>query len=127
MTGQQTRSIGSRMLYFVPGEVMNVMDEGLRGYYAARAREYEQIYELPERQGDLAALRRVLQELLAGHDVLEVACGTGYWTLPVSQPARSVLATDVGEEVLELARHKPYPPGKVTVMPADAFTLDGVE
>ncbi|MFL5734452.1 MAG: class I SAM-dependent methyltransferase [Chloroflexia bacterium] len=115
------------MLYFVPGEVMNVMDEGLRGYYAARAREYEQIYELPERQGDLAALRELLQRLLSGHDVLEVACGTGYWTLPVSLTARSVLATDVGEEVLELARLKTYPRGNVRFMQADAFTLEGVE
>jgi ubiquinone/menaquinone biosynthesis C-methylase UbiE len=103
------------------------MDEDLKEYYAARALEYEQIYELPERHEDLAALRRLLQDLLSGQDVLEVACGTGYWTLPVSMTARSVLATDVGEEVLEVARRKPYPAGKVTFMPADAFTLDGVE
>ena len=75
-------------------------DNGLKEYYAARAGEYEQIYELPERQEDIARLRGMLQALLSGHDVLEVACGTGYWTLPISVTARSILATDVGEEVL---------------------------
>jgi ubiquinone/menaquinone biosynthesis C-methylase UbiE len=103
------------------------MDDGLKEYYAARAGEYEQIYELPERQEDIARLRAMLQGLLSGHDILEVACGTGYWTLPISVTARSVLATDVGEEVLALARQKPYPQRKVRFMQADAFTLAGVE
>ena len=75
------------------------MDNTLKEYYAARAEEYEQIYELPERQEDIARLRAMLQALFSGHDVLEVACGTGYWTLPISLTARSILATDVGEEV----------------------------
>ena len=103
------------------------MNNSLKEYYAARAGEYEQIYELPERQEDIARLRAMLQALLAGHDVLEVACGTGYWTLPISLTARSILATDVGEEVLALARQKPYPEGKVRFMLADAFTLVGVD
>src|SRR5438067_13077942 len=103
------------------------MDNKLKEYYAARADEYEKIYGLLERQEDIARLRAMLQALLSGHDVLEVACGTGYWTLPISVTARSVLATDVGEEVLGLARRKPYPERKVRFVPADGFTLDGVD
>src|SRR5687767_7217832 len=103
------------------------MIDDLKEYYARRAAVYEKIYEIPERQDDLAALRRMLKELLAGHDVLEVACGTGYWTLPISSTARSILATDVNEEVLELARAKPYPEGRVRFLLADAYTLSGVE
>ncbi|HKP52680.1 MAG TPA: class I SAM-dependent methyltransferase [Chloroflexia bacterium] len=98
----------------------------LKQYYADRAQEYERVYALPERQDDLRALRGLLQELLAGHDVLEVACGTGYWTQPVSETARSILATDVNSEVLDLARKKLYPAGKVRFQLADAFTLEGV-
>ena len=48
--------------------------------YAARAREYESIYEKPERQPDLRKLERLLPDMLAGRRVLELACGTGYWT-----------------------------------------------
>jgi ubiquinone/menaquinone biosynthesis C-methylase UbiE len=92
-------------------------------YYARRANEYERIYQKPERQADLAALKRLCQESLAGRDVLEIACGTGYWTLPASQTAESIVATDLNDEVLQIARTKKYG-CKVTFQPADAFDLE---
>jgi demethylmenaquinone methyltransferase/2-methoxy-6-polyprenyl-1,4-benzoquinol methylase len=92
-------------------------------YYARRAGEYEKIYAKPERQPDLAGLRALLPGLFAGRDVLEVACGTGYWTQILSLAARSILATDINEEVLEVARHKAYPRCNVTFQLADAYTL----
>ncbi|HEY6168738.1 MAG TPA: class I SAM-dependent methyltransferase, partial [Verrucomicrobiae bacterium] len=52
----------------------------LAEYYARRAGEYERIYAKPERQADLAALRARLAEAFRGRRVLEIACGTGYWT-----------------------------------------------
>jgi ubiquinone/menaquinone biosynthesis C-methylase UbiE len=78
----------------------------LAEYYAKRAPEYERIYQKPERQGDLAELRELARETFAGKDVLEVACGTGYWTEVLAGAARSVRAMDVNEEVLEIARSK---------------------
>jgi demethylmenaquinone methyltransferase/2-methoxy-6-polyprenyl-1,4-benzoquinol methylase len=102
---------------------MQERGDDLRAYYARRAREYERIYAKPERQSDLQTLRETLPSLLAGRTVLEVACGTGYWTQPVSARARAVLATDVNEEVLELARQKNYPRANVTFEPADAYLL----
>jgi demethylmenaquinone methyltransferase/2-methoxy-6-polyprenyl-1,4-benzoquinol methylase len=99
----------------------------MRAYYAQRAREYEAVYTKPERQADLASLRADLDRLLAGHDVLEVACGTGYWTETIARTARSVLATDVNDEVLAIAREKRYPAGTVRFQWADALTLDGVD
>jgi SAM-dependent methyltransferase len=98
----------------------------LKQYYADRAQEYERVYAIPERQDDLHILRALLQTLVAGHDVLEVACGTGYWTQPLAETARSIVATDVNSEVLDLARKKTYPAGKVRFQLADAFTLEGV-
>lgn len=97
-------------------------------YYSRRAREYERIYDRPERQENLAELRRLVVEQLTGHDVLEIACGTGYWTSVIAAAARSVVATDASEEVLEMARHKSYPGGKVRFTAADAFepaAIDG--
>ena len=58
---------------------MRTMDE-LAAYYAQRAAEYERIYAKPERQADLAALRARFGKLFKGKRVLELACGTGYWT-----------------------------------------------
>jgi demethylmenaquinone methyltransferase/2-methoxy-6-polyprenyl-1,4-benzoquinol methylase len=95
-------------------------------YYADRAQEYEKIYLKPERQADIAALREVLADTLAGHDVLEVACGTGYWTQPIAEAARSIVATDVNPEVIEIAKAKRYPKGNVRFQLADAYDLSGV-
>jgi len=92
-------------------------------YYAKRAAEYEKIYQKPERQKDLATLRKLLQEQLAGEDVLEAACGTGYWTQVVAKTANSILATDINEEVLQIARLKDYFGRKVVFEKRDAFQL----
>ena len=91
-------------------------------YYAKRANEYERIYQKPERQKDLATLRRLFQQAFAGHRVLEIACGTGYWTQVVAETAKSITATDINEEVLQIARAKNYA-GNVSFQRVDAFNL----
>jgi demethylmenaquinone methyltransferase/2-methoxy-6-polyprenyl-1,4-benzoquinol methylase len=91
----------------------------LASYYARRAAEYERIYAKPERQADLAALRQRLRGLLAGRKVLELACGTGYWTEVIAPAAAQVTAIDVNEEVLRIARSKRYPENRVTFMHGD--------
>ena len=95
-------------------------------YYRKRAREYERIYAKPERQVDLAALKELVSGAMAGHQVLEIACGTGYWTQVYAAHARSVLAVDLAEETLEIARAKEYPFGKVRFGIADAHHLEDV-
>lgn len=90
-------------------------------YYARRAAEYDRIYERPERRQDLAALVETVQGWAAGHRVLELACGTGWWTERVAPVAENVTATDASPEVLEVARQRPYPPGRVELRVADAF------
>jgi SAM-dependent methyltransferase len=95
-------------------------------YYARRAAEYERIYAIPERQPDLGRLRGQIVEFGAGRRVLEVACGTGYWTEALAIAAVSVVATDAGEEVLAVARAKAFPSERVLFLRADAFGLDVV-
>ncbi len=101
-------------------------DQTLLDYYARRAAEYEQIYQKPERQIKLALLKAYLIKLLAGRDVLEVACGTGYWTAHLAPFTRSMLATDASAEVLDVAQAKAYPPNRVRFEQADAYALDTV-
>jgi ubiquinone/menaquinone biosynthesis C-methylase UbiE len=96
----------------------------LEDYYAKRAREYEQVYEKPERQRELAWLRERIPTLYRGRTVLEVACGTGYWTQFIAGAARHVYASDINEPVLEIARDKPIPAGKVTFFKGDAVALE---
>lgn len=91
-------------------------------YYRRRASEYEAVYAKPERQADLAVLRRVIPAKLRGARVLEIACGTGYWTQLVAEVAAEVMATDLAEEPMRIAQSKVY--GKQPVFSvADAYAL----
>lgn len=86
----------------------------------------EEAYTVPQRQTDLARLRELLCDLARGQDVVEIACGTGYWTQVMAASARSVLAVDISEEMLALARAKTYPGNRVTFVRDDAWTLGAV-
>jgi demethylmenaquinone methyltransferase/2-methoxy-6-polyprenyl-1,4-benzoquinol methylase len=101
-------------------------DQSLKDYYARRAHEYERIYDKPERQADLARLRERIPSILSGCDVLEIACGTGYWTQLVARQAASVLATDVNEEVLGLARLKAFPRNNVSFAQVDIYVEEDI-
>lgn len=82
------------------------MNTNLPQYYAQRAAHYDDIYRQPERQDDLEDLGERVQELLIGKKVLEVACGTGYWTEKIAGLADSIVATDINPVMLELAQNK---------------------
>ena len=95
-------------------------------YYAERVEEYEKIYAIPERQNDISRLKERVGNLLAGHDVLEVACGTGYWTAVIAETAKSIITCDISEEVLRIARSKELPPKKVRFNLDDSFSLNSI-
>jgi len=91
-------------------------------YYRRRAAEYERIYFKPERQTELRALEAWLPAQFAGRRVLEVACGTGWWTVHGARDAQRWLATDLNPETMDVARHKPLPPS-VELRQADAYSF----
>jgi len=99
------------------------MNTNQNQYYSQRAAHYEDIYQRPERQTDLQELGAQLQNLLAGKNVLEVACGTGYWTERYANAARSVLATDNNGDMLQLAQAKNALTECVQFQLADALDL----
>jgi demethylmenaquinone methyltransferase/2-methoxy-6-polyprenyl-1,4-benzoquinol methylase len=94
----------------------------MQDYYAARAAEYDRIYLKPERQADLRAIERWLPAQFTDRAVLEVACGTGWWTRFIAPVARSVLAVDAAAETLAIARSR-LPADKVTLVVGDAYRL----
>lgn len=98
-------------------------------YYADRAPEYEKIYHKPERQSDLTRLRELVRRTFTGQKVLEIACGTGYWTETLAECAASVVGADINEEVLEIARSKPAiaDSSVVKFRKVDAYTLTGID
>jgi SAM-dependent methyltransferase len=95
-------------------------------YYARRAAYYERVYAKPERQADLRAMASWLAGRFAGRHVLEIACGTGWWTPHGARDCASWLATDINDETLALARAKPLPEGKVRFALADAYRLESL-
>ena len=99
------------------------MPVDLADYYARRAAEYEAVYLKPERQRDLERLRGLVVAQMAGRTVLEVACGTGYWTSIAAAAAVRVVAMDAVREVLENARRKAFDPAVVSLVQADAWQV----
>lgn len=93
----------------------------LIAYYSQRAQEYERIYHKPERKADLDRLREHLRDAVAGRRVLELACGTGFWTAAIADCADVIHATDASEEVLEIARAKQLDTTRVTFARSDAY------
>lgn len=102
---------------------MNRLNDDLSTYYAQRAAEYEAIYAKPERQADLQTATAMLQDIFRGKTVLEIACGTGYWTHKIAETATNILATDINESVLEIARLKTYPFDNVHFSQADLYNI----
>lgn len=91
----------------------------MQDYYAARAQEYDRIYARPERQADLRRMESWLPQALAGRSILELACGTGYWTRFYAPAARRVVALDSSPETLDIARGR-VPPN-VRLLTGDAY------
>jgi demethylmenaquinone methyltransferase/2-methoxy-6-polyprenyl-1,4-benzoquinol methylase len=102
------------------------IEDSMRTYYAQRAQIYERVYHKPERQADLRAMEAWLPGCFAGRSVLEVACGTGWWTPHGARLAASWLATDLNPETLAIARAKVMP-ASVRFAAVNAYTLAGLE
>ena len=94
----------------------------MQSYYAARAPEYDQVYQKPERQADLQALRQWLPPLFCGARLLEIACGTGFWTQLIAPLAAELVALDAAPETLGIAMTR-VPGEKVRFLVGDAYRL----
>ncbi len=100
-------------------------------YYQARAGEYDQWFlrqgrydrgsDLNERWfAETGALGRALDSFRPQGDVLELACGTGIWTVELLKYAGHITAVDAAGEVLEINRRRTQSP-LVDYLQADLF------
>jgi SAM-dependent methyltransferase len=103
------------------------IEKKMTDYYAKRASEYERIYNKPERQENLKELQTILSKAFSGLDLLEIACGTGYWTQFTCHSAKSIIATDYNEEVLAIAKQKDYGKCPIAFQKADAYSLENIQ
>jgi demethylmenaquinone methyltransferase/2-methoxy-6-polyprenyl-1,4-benzoquinol methylase len=102
-----------------------MMTDTLKEYYRQRAASYEAIYHRPDpiRLTEQEDLARAIRKHLGGRDVLEIAAGTGWWTVHAAAVARHVMVTDANRETLEIAKLKPFDPARTEFRVADAFDL----
>ncbi|MFH2054845.1 MAG: methyltransferase domain-containing protein [bacterium] len=74
----------------------------------------------------LAPVIADVEPLIQGRKVLEIACGTGNWTHVLAKRAATVLATDVSESALAIARDKLKQQQNVEFICASAYALDSL-
>jgi len=87
-------------------------------YYDNESADYSE-----EQIEDLDEAHEQLSQLLAGHRILELGCGTGSWTEVLAETAESIVAIDASAAMLEQARLHGDLPANVTYRQADALDL----
>jgi ubiquinone/menaquinone biosynthesis C-methylase UbiE len=102
------------------------MSAEMVAYFSRRATEYESIYFRPDPQRlfEQEEIARFIRAGVAGRRVLEVAAGTGFWTVHAAATAELVTATDASADTLQIASAKSLT--TVSFMVADAFDLTSV-
>lgn len=102
-------------------------DRKLKEYYSLRSGKYDLLYERPDRQSDLRGMDKAVISMLSGRNILEIACGTGYWTELLADHAESILAIDTSDEMMEIARKRTESRENVSFQKSDAYSLADVE
>jgi SAM-dependent methyltransferase len=108
----------------------DLLDEQL-AYYRARAEEYDDWFLRREQYdrgreensrwfGELRVLEAALRAAEPAGDILELACGTGWWTKRLLTRATRLVAVDASPEMLRLNRERVSDP-RVDHVLADVF------
>lgn len=109
--------------FSMPDDELAVLLSEQVAYYRARAGEYDATYPLDQSR-DAGARRDLLMllEALAPYGcVLELACGTGQWTVELARRASAVTAVDSSPEALAICRARTNDLG-VSLVQADLFS-----
>ena len=98
-------------------------NQNVAKYYALLGEAVEDKYLEPDMDEDIDDMSIHLGNVLAGHTVLELGCGTGFWTEVVAESALSVTALDINANLVGIARERGMAEGKVSFRVADALDL----
>jgi ubiquinone/menaquinone biosynthesis C-methylase UbiE len=100
--------------------------EEMQRYYAQRASVYDSSmgYDDDTKVRSLRPVIERIRDTMRGKNVLEIACGPGFWTQFASETAASVVATDYNQSTLDEAHKKSLPFDRVSILQADAYRLD---
>lgn len=101
----------------------NKVSKDLTDYYSKRAQEYENIYNRPDkvRQQEQNFITEYIKKSFKGKYVLELACGTGYWTEYLLGNANKILATDISPEMLHIASNRYSNYSSIQFLQCDAY------
>ncbi|MFS2017753.1 class I SAM-dependent methyltransferase [Massilia sp. CT11-108] len=102
---------------------MNRQNDPVARYYASSTQAADAALSRAERANDLSKVRERIAQLVRGQTVLELACGTGYWTEVIAANADKVLATDILDEMIARAATRRFPEGKVAFRKVDGLDL----
>ncbi len=72
-------------------------------YYRARAPEYDQSLATRDQLGPV---KQALRTMGPFEDIVELACGTGFWTRELVNLGRTVTAIDASPEMIEINRRR---------------------
>lgn len=103
--------------------------EEMHRYYEARAPWHDQYmgYESNKDMEELLSpIIEIVEEMIIGKRVLEIACGTGNWTEVLAKRALSMVAIDISPAALAIAQAKLSSYKNVAIMQGDAYDLGNI-
>ncbi len=95
-------------------------------YYSKKASTYDSTVRPADRSSDMKCLMAMLEMSFSGKDVLEVACGTGYWTKKIAKSASLVKAVDINRTMIDKAAAKLHGLVNVALEVGDAYSLTNI-
>ncbi len=103
-------------------------EKAVAEYYKLQATEYHHKYYSKDSESDILIKpeAELLQSTFRGLDVLEIACGTGFWTGIAANSANSVLGTDVNPSMIAEAKTRLFHLPNVSFSVSDAYDLQNV-